>query len=74
MNLKLDEIDKVIFKISENTILETNHQLRVGESINFYDDNNQIIKLKKENNVLQIQIKINNIKASLRKKAKEQEE
>ena len=74
MNIEIEDIDKVIFKINENTILETNHLLNVGKSINFYDDKNQVIQLKKENDTLKIKIKMNNIKSCLKKKSKEEEE
>ena len=74
MNIKIEEIDKVMFKINGNIILETNHHLKVGKSINFYDNNNQVIQLKKENDTLRIEIKIDNIKSCLKKKIVEQEE
>lgn len=69
MNIQIDEISKVIFKLNENTILNTNHALNVGESINFYDNENQVIQLKRENNTLKIELKINKIRSCYKKRS-----
>ena len=61
----IDDVQQISCSVNGKTIMESSHRIKVGKTINFYDDKNEIIQLEKKGEILNVTIKINNIRTCL---------